>query len=175
MIEVPELETERLLLREHRVDDFAISSAMWANPEVVRFISGAPSTPAESWSRLLRYAGHWVLLGYGYWVVQLKSTGAFLGEVGFADFKREMTPSIEGIPEAGWVFSPDAHGKGYALEAVERMFAWADKTFNDDTTVCIIDPENHASIRLGQKVGFVPWTDTTYLDTPVRLLKRTRK
>jgi RimJ/RimL family protein N-acetyltransferase len=62
--EAPRLETERLVLRAHRVEDFPDLAALWSDPLVTRFISGVPQTPEESWSRLLRYAGHWLLLGY---------------------------------------------------------------------------------------------------------------
>ena len=84
----PTLETERLVLRAHRVEDFSDLAALWADPVVTRFISGVPQTAEESWSRLLRYAGHWLLLGFGYWAVEEKATGNFLGEVGF-DSTRE--------------------------------------------------------------------------------------
>ena len=171
----PVLETDRLLLRRHDADDFSSSAAMWADPEVVRYISGTPSSRAESWSRLLRYLGHWELLGFGYWVVQEKSTKRFLGEVGFADYKREIVPSIEGIPEAGWVFNTEAQGKGFAEEAVSCMLDWAGRTLESETTVCIVDPEHHSSIRLAHKVGFVNSVTTTYLDTPVQILERSRK
>ena len=74
---------------------------------------------AESGStRLLRYAGHWWLLGFGYWVLQEKATGAFVGELGFAQWKRELEPAIQ-VPEAGWVLATAAHGKGYATEALK--------------------------------------------------------
>src|SRR4030088_1463697 len=100
---VPSIETARLRLRSHQLEDFAPSVAMWSDPAVYRYISGKPSTPQQVWSRLLGYTGHWTLLGFGYWVVEEKATGTFLGEVGFADFKRDIEPSIAGIPEIGWV------------------------------------------------------------------------
>ena len=81
-------------------------AAMWADAGVTRFISGRPFTREECWARLLRYAGLWPTLGFGYWAIEDKAEGRFLGEAGFADFKRDMTPSIEGLPEAGWVLAP---------------------------------------------------------------------
>lgn len=54
----------------------------------------------RSWD-VSRYAGQWSLLGYGYWVVEDKRTGRFAGEVGFADFKRVIEPSLDGVPEIG--------------------------------------------------------------------------
>ena len=76
--QVPVLETERLKLRGHRLDDFIASAAMWADPNVTRHIGGKPLTEEESWTKFLRYVGHWALLGFGYWVVEEKATGSFL-------------------------------------------------------------------------------------------------
>ena len=105
---------------------------MWADPQVVAHISGTPSTAEQSWSRLLRYTGHWQHLGFGYWVVESKADGAFIGEVGFADYYRDTTPSITGLPEAGWALKTAAHGKGYATEAVSAMLHWADRNLDAD-------------------------------------------
>ena len=90
-----ELLTDRTRMRRHTVADFEQSAALWSDPDVVRYILGKPSTRAESWSRLLRYIGHWQALSFGYWVVEDRLTGQLLGEVGLADYKRDMTPSIE--------------------------------------------------------------------------------
>ena len=43
-------------------------------------------------------------MGFGYWVAEEKATGAFLGEIGFADYQRDLEPRLDGVPEAGWVF-----------------------------------------------------------------------
>src|ERR1700683_3795866 len=117
-IKVPVLETERLKLRGPPLDDFPKFAAMWADPNVCRYIGGKPLNEEESWTKFLRYAGHWSLLGFGYWAVQEKSSGNFVGEIGFADYKRELEPSLKGEPEIGWVLASAAHGKGYATEAV---------------------------------------------------------
>src|SRR5579864_5518349 len=91
-LEVPVLETERLRLRGHRLEDFVQSAAMWGDPKVTQYIGGKPLTEEECWTRLLRYAGHWSLLGFGYWVAEEKASGNFVGEVGFADYKRDLQP-----------------------------------------------------------------------------------
>src|SRR5487761_1892271 len=95
------IETERLRLRPHVADDLAASWAMWSDALVYRYILPAPSTEAQAWSRILGYAGHWALAGFGYWAVEERATGTFVGEIGFADFKRDVTPSIRGVPEMG--------------------------------------------------------------------------
>jgi RimJ/RimL family protein N-acetyltransferase len=172
-IAVPVLETERLRLRGHNLGDFEPMMAMWSDPEVTRFINGKPSTQEEVWSRLLRYIGHWAALGFGYWAVEEKATGAFVGEVGFADFKRDMEPSFEGIPELGWGLGPWAHGKGYATEAVRAAAEWGAAHFNGARMVCMIAPENVASIRVAEKSGFTPFAETCYKGSPSLLFERT--
>ena len=117
-------------------------------------ISGQVATKEQSWKRLLSYAGLWHHLGYGYWAVCDKSSGAFLGEVGFADFKRSFAVPVGGVPEIGWAFRTQAQGQGYALEAVRRIVAWADGTLPHQTTYCIFDPDHARSLKLAEKVGY---------------------
>jgi RimJ/RimL family protein N-acetyltransferase len=152
--EVPILETERLRMRGHRLGDFDDCAAMWADPLVTRFIGGKPLSEEEAWARFLRYAGHWWLLGFGYWVAEEKTTGKFAGEVGFADYKREMEPSLKGVPEIGWVFASAAHGRGFATEAVRVAVQWGDVHFERARTACIIAGDNLASIRVAEKCGY---------------------
>jgi RimJ/RimL family protein N-acetyltransferase len=151
----PVLETERLRLRGHRVEDFPVVAELWSDVRTVEFIGRKPSNGEEAWARLLRYAGLWAMLGYGYWVLEDKATGVFLGECGFAEYQREMVPSIAGRPEAGWVLAQGAHGRGYATEAMTAVLAWGRERFGDERAVCLIDPENLASLRVAEKLGFV--------------------
>lgn len=153
-VELPILETERLKLRRHRMEDFEPSAAMWADPGVTRYIGGQPLTEEESWARFLRYAGHWALMGFGYWVAEEKVTENFVGEVGFADYKRDLTPSLKGVPEIGWVLASSAHGRGYATEAVRAAVEWGDRNLKAGRTACIIAPANLASVRVAEKCGY---------------------
>jgi RimJ/RimL family protein N-acetyltransferase len=171
-VQVPALETERLKLRGHRLDDFIACAAMWADPMVTRYIGGKPFAEEESWSRLLRYVGHWALLGYGYWVVEEKSTGAFIGEVGFADYKRDLETPLKDAPEIGWVVASQFHGKGYATEAARSAIAWSDANFGPSTTACIIHPENVQSIRVAEKCGYREFQVTTYKGQRTRVFVR---
>ncbi len=171
-IDVPSIDTERLTLRGHRLDDFADSLALWSDPEVTRHIGGRPSTEEEVWARLLRYVGHWSLLGFGYWVVREKGSGRFVGEVGFADFHRDMDPPLGPAPEAGWVLAPAAHGKGYATEAARAALAWGEARLGWARTVCIIDPENAPSLRVADKCGFREIHRATYKGGPAVVFAR---
>jgi RimJ/RimL family protein N-acetyltransferase len=170
---VPVIETERLVMRGHRLDDFDDSSALWADPEVTRFIGGKPQTREEAWTRLLRYIGHWSVMGYGYWVVTERATGRFAGEVGFAEYRRAMEPSIEGTPEIGWVLAGWARGQGYATEAVRGAVMWGEANFGPgQRTVCIIAPGNLASIRVAEKCGYARVGEAAFHGLPTLLFSR---
>jgi len=160
-VRVPPLETERLRLRGHYLDDFVNCAAMWADPKVTRHILERPLTEEESWARFLRYLGHWAALGFGYWALIEKQTGDFIGEAGFADNKRDIQPSLKGAPEIGWVLASQAYGKGFATEAVRAITAWGDAQF-ETLTACIISPENTGSFRVAAKCGYREVIRTMY-------------
>lgn len=171
-MEGPLLSTSRLLLRPHRLDDFESLYALWRAPEVYRHILGRPSTREEAWMRLLRYAGLWPLLGYGYWAVEDKASGLYIGEIGFADFHRDMDPPLGNNPEMGWMIAPEHHGKGLATEALTAMLDWASKALPHEDCVCFISDDNAASIALARKVGFVKDYATSYKGDPVTVYCR---
>ncbi|WP_156460027.1 GNAT family N-acetyltransferase [Mesorhizobium sp. Root157] len=168
----PILETERTVLRPHKLEDFDAYCAMGADPAFFRFIGGRARTREESWQRLLRHAGMWSLIGFGFWAIEEKASGRFIGEAGLHDLKRDLVPSIEGVPEAGWGFVSDVHGKGIATEVVNRFVAWSDEVFGPSRTVCIIDPENGASLNVAQKCGYREVLRTVYHEHDTILLER---
>lgn len=169
---VPVIETERLRLRAHRADDYAACQALWADPEIILQISARAASAEEIWRRLLQYRGLWELLAYGYWAVEEKSSGHYIGDVGFADFARDMQPSLRGMLECGWVIAAQARRKGYASEAVLAACAWADAQGLGQRAVCIIAPDNAPSIRVASKAGFTLWQETRYRDSPTLVFKR---
>jgi RimJ/RimL family protein N-acetyltransferase len=171
---IPTLESERLIFRGHTIDDFADSAALWGDPVVTRYIGGMPLGEEDVWARLLRNVGHWSVLGFGYWVVREKASGRFVGEVGFADFKRALVPSIRGMPEMGWVLASWAHGRGFATEAVRAALAWGATHFSSPRIVCIIHPDNAASLRVAQKCDFVEVARATYKERSTILFGRDR-
>lgn len=169
---IPTLETSRLIIRAHTINDFSALKAMWTDPLVVKYISGLPSTEGQSWMRLMNYLGHWELMGYGYWAIIEKSSDTYIGDIGIADFKRDITPSISGTPEAGWVLSSAAQGKGYAHEALKAVLDWADKNLAHSSTVCIITKDNERSNLLAEKCGYKKSVETVFNEKPVVIFSR---
>jgi RimJ/RimL family protein N-acetyltransferase len=158
----PVLETERLMLRGHVAGDLQACLPMWNDPIVTRFIGGRAYTREEVWQRVQRYAGSWALLGYGFWVIAEKASGKLIGEIGIMDAKREMQPPFGDDLELGWALLPEAHGKGYASEALGAVLDWEKRVLNGDCLVALIDPDNAPSIKLANKFGFKERSPTIY-------------
>jgi RimJ/RimL family protein N-acetyltransferase len=169
---IPVFETERLRLRAIEVEDLPDYVAMWADPKVLKHIGIPPSSREQTWTRLLRAHGHWSLFGFGFWVVEEKASGRFAGEVGFAEFMREMEPSLVGTPEAGWVFAAWCHGRGFATEAAQAALEWWDTHRHGARTVCIINASNRGSFRVAEKCGYKEFARTVYHDHPIVVLER---
>lgn len=156
MINIPVLETKRLILRGHTPDDLEACQRIWCQEEVYRHTIGKPSSLGDAWGRILKFSGLWQHLGYGYWVVEDKQTGNIVGDFGFGDFKRSLLPSVSGMPEAGWILGREYHGQGLAFEACEAMLEWVDQTNDSPQICCIIHPDNAPSIKLAERLGFNP-------------------
>jgi RimJ/RimL family protein N-acetyltransferase len=166
------LETDRLILRAPQRADFDNIYAMWSDLAVVRHVTGIAFTKEEAWARLLRSAGHWALMGFGYWVVSEKRSGKFIGEVGFGQYKRGIDPVFDEAPEIGWMLTSESQGQGYGTEAVRAALQWADTRWPEDEIVCIISPENAPSLALARKCAFAPGRTTTYKGKPTVVLQR---
>jgi RimJ/RimL family protein N-acetyltransferase len=100
------------------------------------------------------------------------SSGQFVGELGFANFERQIDPPFGDAPEMGWVLSPEVHGMGFGSEALSKVVAWGDAFFKHDRALCIISPENAASQRIAEKNGFRKIAATTYTEEPVWMFER---
>jgi RimJ/RimL family protein N-acetyltransferase len=170
--EAPVLETPRLRLRGFRPSDLDAQAAAMADPLMVVHLGGTPFSREDTWRKILASPGLWALLGYGYWVVERREDCAYLGQVGFADFKRDLKPSIEGLPEMGWIMGAQAQGQGLATEAVLAALAWADEALGRREIVAIIGHANIASIRVAEKAGFGAREEAVYKGEPILLFRR---
>lgn len=143
-----QLETERLLLRWFREDDFEDLCKMSGDAEVMRFLGdGKPLTPLEVWRQLAAFVGHWYFRGYGIWAVEEKSTGRVVGRIGF--FNPAGWPGFE----LGWTLSRESWGKGYATEGAQRVLEYGFTEMNREHVISLIAPENVGSIRVAERLG----------------------
>jgi RimJ/RimL family protein N-acetyltransferase len=171
-MQIPLIETARLRLRGHYPSDLAPAVAMFQESQFYQYLAGHPLPEEEVWTKLLRHMGVWYICGYGFWAVEEKATGQYIGAVGFGEWQRAITPSLKGFPEVGWVLAPHTHGRGYALEAAQAALAWGDAHLPVARTVCLIDVANVPSQRLAAKVGYQEIDRILYKNIPVVLLER---
>jgi len=142
-----QLETDRLIMRMWRTDDFEPYLDLCTDPEVMRFLGGKTLDRPDCWRHMAFMAGHWQLLGFGPWAIEEKATGSFVGRVGF------LHP--EGWPgfELGWTLSRKFWGRGYASEAARRALQYAFEELDKDHVISLIDPLNTNSIRVAERLG----------------------
>jgi RimJ/RimL family protein N-acetyltransferase len=147
--EAPTLQTERLILRGWRAEDFEPYARLLADPETARFITRArrPATRAQAWAEMAFFAGHWQLRGFGMFVVEARGSGEFLGRAG--PIRPEGWPSVE----IGWALAPHARGQGYATEAAAAAIGWAFERLGVDRLISVIHPDNAASRRVAERLG----------------------
>jgi len=140
-----QLETERLLLRVPRLQDFERYAEMVAHPSA-RFIGG-PHVRGDAWRRFLQMPGAWLVQGFGMFSVLEKDSGRYVGQIGpwFPD----------GWPgtEIGWCLHPDARGKGYCTEACETAIEFAFDTLGWNRVVHSIVPDNLDSQAVARRLG----------------------
>lgn len=158
----PRLETDRLVLREWRAEDFGPFAAFFADPESARFVGGACDR-AEAWRRLAVEIGHWPLRGYGMYVVEERAAPGFAGYVGL--WNPEGWPELE----LGWCLAPSTRGRGLATEAADACRREAFRRLGIDRLVSFIHPLNAASKRVAERVGAVPEGTGELLGGPVEV------
>lgn len=148
---IPQLETERLILRGFRSEDFEAWASFLADPQTVRYLWGEPQAPTDAWRQMALTLGHWMLRGYGMWAVERKSDRAMIGRVGM------LNPVGWPGLEVGWTLGRPYWGQGYATEAAKASMRYAFLTQPVDSVISCIDPQNTASqavaLRLGETKG----------------------
>ncbi|HEY4012490.1 MAG TPA: GNAT family N-acetyltransferase [Polyangiaceae bacterium] len=159
---VPRLSTVRLLLREPRLDDFEAFAANAADPVAAAGTGSAAVDAREAWRRFHGAAGHWLLQGMGWWVVEERELGA-IGMVGV--FRRERGPGVE----IGWSVYRAHWRNGYASEAAAAALRFAVTDRRAARVIAHIDKGNVASARVATKIGMRLHGDTAFYSDVVHL------
>ena len=142
----PVIETARLTLRPQAMEDFPRWAEMMADPEASTFIGG-PQPAEAAWRGFMTMAGAWSLTGVAMFSLIERESGLWLGRVG------PWTPLGWPGTEVGWGLHPDAHGKGYGVEAAEATINYAFDTLGWSEVIHCIDPDNTPSQRLAERLG----------------------
>src|SRR6185437_11950010 len=100
------------------------------------------------------------------WAIEERTSGQYIGDIGYAEFRRDVAPALHGMLECGWALTRAAQGKGYASEALAAIETWRRMHFPEGRAVCIIAPENVASVRVAEKAGLHRWRKAAYHGEP---------
>jgi len=148
------IETERLILRPVDPErDFEPWARAMADEYTVRYLGVKPMNRAEAWRSMAMVIGHWAVRGFGFFSVELKATGEWVGRVG--PWRPEGWPGNE----VGWTISPDHLRKGYATEAARASLDFAFNTLGWTQVIHVIMEGNEASMAVARKIG------STLIDT----------
>ena len=167
----PELETRRLRFRMLRMEDFPVYETWCADINVMRYLGGKTLDRLLAWRHLSNLLGHWAMLGYGYYAVEEKASGTFIGRVGFTN--QPGWPAFE----LGWTIAPASQGRGYATEAATMLLEYAFTALGQSRVISLIHPDNLPSRKVAEKIGErvdgeVTLIDNTYLIYAIRRTAR---
>ncbi len=146
------LETPRLRLRHLVPTDLAFLSDLLGDPEVMRYYpSVLDREGAAAWldRQLQRYARD----GYGGWLVERRSDGLAIGQVGA--MRQQLAGDDEASVEVGYLLHRSAWGCGYATEAARATRDWIFTQLAVPRAISLIRPENGRSRRVAERNGFV--------------------
>ena len=144
----PELETDRLRLRQFRESDLDAYARITGDPETMRYIAhGEPLDREQAWRSLGYVLAHWQIRGFGLWAAEEKVSGALVGRIGL--LRREGWRGVE----LAWLVARERWGNGFATEGARAALAHAFGVVGGRRAISLIAPANAASIRVAQKLG----------------------
>lgn len=142
------IKTERLILRPIDPErDFAAWARTMGDAQTVRYLWGKPLDEADAWRNMAMVMGHWQIRGYGFFSLEDRATGEWVGRVG------PWNPHGWPQPEVGWTISPDHLRKGYAVEAGRASIDYAFGELGWKRVAHVILEGNEASIGVATKLG----------------------
>lgn len=168
---IPNINTARLTLSAMRPEDFDRFAEIWSMPDVVRHLGGRPLSRGEAWESFLRNAGHWQMTGFGQWAISEQASRSMVGQAGFFFRARDLGDDFDLYPEAGWILSPAAQGRGFAFEATQAAHDWFDRIVTG-SLVAMIAVGNAASLTLAERLGYREMRRAEFEGDPVALLRR---
>lgn len=154
------IETDRLNIRPPVEQDRARFIELFTDEAFTVFSGGVHDVESANarFDRMLRMVD---AVAYAKQPVIERTSGAIIGYTGVDSVV------IDGIDrlEWGWRLVPEARGRGYATEAATALLAVAD-SLDDGEMLCLIEPDNHPSRRVAEKVGFRWWRRIDWMDDP---------
>jgi len=142
------LETPRLRLRPFVSSEAEALFRYRRDPEVMRYIASGPDRTIEDTRKVLdRYFRHQEKYGFSKWAVELRETGALIGDSGL------MLLDDGSDFELGYRFAREQWGQGFATECGRAWLEAAFSRFGLERVLAFAHPDHAASIRVLTKLG----------------------
>jgi ribosomal-protein-alanine N-acetyltransferase len=161
------IETPRLIMRPFEASDAEEAFAWFGDPQVMKYVPTGPDLSIErTQARLAGYLAHQAANGFSKWVVIDRTSGRLIGDAGLLRLDPQAVQGRQGWIDLGFRFLPHFWGKGLATEAAQAWVDAAFARFRLSRLVAIVHPDNAASLRVVQKVGFRQRGRETVLGMP---------
>lgn len=145
-MQIPTIETERLILRAPKPADFDDWADFAADAEAMRFLGGAQDR-IGAWRTMSGMAGGWFSRGFSMFSVEEKATGRWVGRLG--PWQPEGWPGTE----VGWGLVRETWGRGYATEGATAAIDWAFRELGWTEVIHTIEAENTPSQAVARRLG----------------------
>jgi RimJ/RimL family protein N-acetyltransferase len=161
-----EINTERVLLRGWRDADLKPWAEMNADPQV-RAHLGPLLTPEQAAASMQHFQEGLDRDGYGFWALEVRETGEFVGMAGLDAVDDDMP--VSGV-EIGWRLARSAWGHGYATEAALALLEYGFTTLGLAEILAITTSENLRSQAVMRRLAMTPAVEFEYVEDGVRTL-----
>jgi RimJ/RimL family protein N-acetyltransferase len=162
-MEMPEIVTARLRLRGWRESDVERMAAMYAHPDVTRYLR--PLDLEGTRRQLTGFMHHWEERGFGLWAVEERASGRLIGRVGL--WHHDDWTASPHDAEVGWTLARDVWGQGLATEGGAAALRFGFEAKAMERIVSIAHRENLGSQRVMAKLGMQREGETVWRETPV--------
>lgn len=144
-------ETDRLIIRETVLEDVPELYRIWKEPGMGDYIPPMQPTLEEELEYTEAYIRHaYAFYDYGLWTVLDRSSGRVVGRAGLS-----VSELLEDAVELGYLIAPEYQRQGLAVECAEAILAYAKNVLDITELHLLTDPENTASVRTAERLGFV--------------------
>lgn len=163
------IETNRLILRNFRLEDAKGMFDLNNDPEVIQHVPDGPFESIDAASKFIRNYEAYDKTGMGRWTVLDKSNETYLGWCGL---RREE--SLEYV-DLGFRFLKQHWNKGYATESATAALKQGFEELNLETIIGRTRPENFKSIKVLEKLNFSLWKEGEDADHKILIYKLDKK
>jgi len=144
------IETQRLILRVWRLSDHEPFVALNADPDVMEFFPSI-QTPEVTLAQIERLTAHIAINGFGFFAVERKDNGAFIGFTGLAypRFEAHFTPCVE----IGWRLNKANWNRDFAAEAAKACLEFGFDELKMERIYSFTSVHNQRSENVMKKIG----------------------